>query len=219
MKTEVLKINKRNPEKSKVKKAADVLENGGIIVFPTDTVYGLAAGAFNLKAQKKIYKLKGRNFRKPLILMANDLKSLLNFVEINEDAKKLIEKFWPGPLTIVLPTTHLGKIAMGGRKDAGIRIPKDNIVSMLVKSFGFPIATTSANISGKPSSRKVSEALKYFKGKVDLILDGGECKVGKESSVIDMQKFPYVIVRKGCVPGHELLECLQKKDRLKAGQT
>jgi len=213
MKTVVLKINKNNPRNSLVKRAAGVLKAGGIIVFPTDTVYGLAAGAFDLGAQKKIYKLKGRSFRKPLVIMAHDAASLKHIVEINPDAAKLIKQFFPGPLTIVLPTTHLGKIAMGGRKDAGVRIPKDKIVSALIREFGSPIATTSANVSGKPSAKNAAQALRYFEGKAELALDGGASKFGKESTVIDMVKFPYVVLRKGCVSNKELLECLSKIDK------
>ena len=210
MKTVVLKIKKNAPQTSLIKKAADVLKKGGIIVFPTDTVYGLAAGAFNLGAQKKIYQLKGRSFRKPLVLMSNDIGSLEHFVAVNAEAKKLIKRFWPGALTIILPTTQLGKIAMGGRKDAGVRIPKDKIVSALIRTYGFPIATTSANVSGKPSAKKGSEALKYFEGKAELLLDCGQCELGLESTVIDMVKFPYVVLRKGCVTDKRLIECLEE---------
>jgi len=210
MKTIVLKINKKNPDAGKIKKAADILSKGGVIAFPTDTVYGLAAGAFNLKAQKKIYNLKGRNYRKPLVIMSDTPGSLKHIVEINPDAAKLMKDFFPGPLTVVLPTTHLGKIAMGGRKDAGVRVPQDNIVSMLIKTLGSPIATTSANISGKPSAKTGAEALKYFKDKVGLLLDCGQAKLGKESTVVDMQKFPYTIVRKGFIPDKKLIECLEK---------
>ena len=213
MKTVVLKINKNNPQRAQIKKAAEVLSKGGIIVFPTDTVYGLAAGAFDLSAQKKIYKLKGRSFRKPLILISKDIESLEHFVAVNDDARKLAKSFWPGPLTIILPTTLLGKIAMGGRKDAGVRIPGDKIVSSLLKAYGSPVATTSANISARPSAKNRREALKYFNGKVELLLDGGKSKLGKESTVIDMVKFPYVVLRKGCVSDNELLNRLSKKSK------
>ena len=210
MKTIVLKVNRNDPQSGAIKKVAKVLSRGGIIVFPTDTVYGLASGAFDLRAQKKIYKLKGRSFRKPLVLMAHDIGSLGHFVDINHEAKKLAKRFWPGPLTMILPTTQLGKIAMGGRKDAGVRIPKDKIVSALIKAYGLPIATTSANISGKPSAKKGTEALKYFDGKVELLLESGQSKLGRESTVIDMVKFPFVVLRKGCVSNKELIECLEK---------
>ena len=210
MKTTVIKVNSKSPQPRAIKKAAEVLSKGGIVIFPTDTVYGLAAGAFDLHAQKKIYKLKGRSFRKPLILMANDLNSLGHFVTIDHEAKKLAKCFWPGPLTMILKTTQLGRIVMGGRKDAGVRIPKDKIVSALIKACGFPIATTSANFSQKPSAKKGAEALKYFDGKAELLLDCGLCALGRESTVIDMVKFPYVLLRKGCVSDKEIIKCLEK---------
>lgn len=211
MKTIVLKINKKKPESDKIKKASEVLKKGGVVVLPTDTVYGLAAGAFNLDAQKKIYKLKGRNYRKPLVIMSDTLNSLRHIVELSRDSEKLMKEFFPGPLTIILPTTHLGKLAMGGRKDAGVRIPKDDIVLSLIKAFGNPIATTSANISGRPSAKNGAEALKYFEGKAELLLDCGRPKLGKESTVIDMQKFPYTVVRKGLITDKDLMESLNRK--------
>ena len=145
--------------------------------------------------------------------MAKDTGSLGHFVTLNPEAKKLARSFWPGPLTIILPTTQIGKIAMGGRKDAGVRIPKDKVVLALIKAYGFPIATTSANISASPSAKNGKEALKYFNGKAELLLDGGESKLGRESTVIDMVKFPYVVIRKGCVSDKELLKCLFIKDK------
>lgn len=205
METSIIKISNKNIEKKALISAKQILLNGGIIVFPTDTVYGLAAYAFNYEAQKKIYSLKGRNYRKPLTIMVNNIQSISIFAEVSKDAIKLMKRYWPGPLTIVLPATDFGKISMGGRTTVGIRIPNNTLVQRLLDICGFPIATTSANPSSKPSAKTGSEAIKYFKDKVDLIIDAGKCRLGLESTVIDMVRFPYVVIREGYIPKKELL--------------
>lgn len=206
MKTIILKINKSKPEAGKLKQAAEVLKNGGVIVFPTDTVYGIAASAFDAKAREKIYNLKGRSFSKPLTLMVPDLNMLGLLAELPKKAKKITDKFWPGPLTLILPATHYGSIVMGGRKDLGLRIPADTVVAGILKYSNFPLATTSANPSGKNSAKTGREATDYFDGKVDLILDAGRCAHSTESTVIDMLNFPYIVVREGALPSKKLLE-------------
>ena len=213
MKAIVLKINKKKPEKEKLKQAVHALCDGGVIVIPTDTVYGLAASAFNISAQRAIYRLKGRSYRKPLVVMAGNIKSIEPLVEISRDAQRLMKKFWPGPLTIILPTTPLGRILMGGRHDCGIRIPDDDAVLHLIRAFTYPIATTSANPSGKPSAKTGDDALKYFGSKVHMIIDCGKSHIGKESTVIDMIKFPYVVVREGALPKKKIHEHLTRSKR------
>lgn len=203
---EILKITKDKPDVKKLQNVSDVLKNGGVIAFPTDTVYGLAANAFNLEAQKKIYKLKGRNFRKPLIIMVSDVRYIKFFADIPHKASNLIKKFWPGALTIILNTTDYGKIIMGGRSNIGVRIPDDKICMSILESCGFPIATTSANPSSEKSAVTAKEVKGYFKSGVDLILDAGRCRNAKESTVLDMTHFPYTVVREGCLPSKKLLD-------------
>src|SRR3954469_19557132 len=115
METKIIKIDRKKPDPVALKQAADAITAGGVIVFPTDTVYGMAAGAFYADSQKRIYELKGRSERKPLILMSPDITSLECLVEISDRARRIMEQFWPGPLTLILPTTELGKMVMGGR--------------------------------------------------------------------------------------------------------
>jgi L-threonylcarbamoyladenylate synthase len=208
MKTLILKLDKNNPDKNKLALAAETLKAGGVAVIPTDTVYGLAAGAFKAKAQKKIFTLKGRSYRKPLILMPCDTVSIASLVEMPQQANKLAVKFWPGPLTLVLPTTALGSIVSGGRKDIGVRIPENKIVLALVKLCGFPLVTTSANPSNKPSAKSGGDAVKYFDGKVDVIIDAGDCGTGKESTVIGATHFHCNVIREGCLPSKSLLKHL-----------
>ena len=209
MKTIILKIDKDKPDIDKLKQVADVLRAGGVAVIPTDTVYGLAAGAFETKAQKKIYALKGRSFRKPLILMPRDVASFRCIAEMPGQAQKIADKFWPGPLTLVLSTTGLGKIVSGGRADIGVRIPDSKIVLALVKLCGFPLVTTSANPSMKPSAKNGAQAEKYFKGKADVIIHSGTCGTGKESTVVDVTHFHCTVIREGCLESKMLLKHIQ----------
>lgn len=208
MKTEVLKVSRKKPEKEKLARAAAVLRAGGTVVIPTDTVYGLAASAFDREAQRKIYRMKGRRFSKPLIIMPRDVDSLALVAEIQPHARNLMRQFWPGPLTLILSATALGKIVMGGRSDLGARIPDDPVVRELLEGCDFPLATTSANPSGKPSAKTAGEALKYLDGKVDLVIDAGPAPLGQESTVIDAASFHCIVLREGCLPSKKLLPYL-----------
>jgi L-threonylcarbamoyladenylate synthase len=205
MKTAVLKIDRRRPESEKVRKAVEALAAGGVVALPTDTVYGLAVNAFHREAQHRIYRLKGRSFRKPLILMPPDIASLECLVEISRPARRLMEEFWPGPLTLILPTTTLGKMVTGGRQDVGVRIPDDAVVRAILAATGFPLATTSANPSAGASAVSGRDAKRYFDGMIEMILDGGASTIGRESTVVDVTHFHGVVVREGCLPSKKLL--------------
>ncbi len=202
------KMSRKNIDSAKLRQAAEVLLQGGVIVIPTDTVYGLAASAFNAAAQKRIYRLKGRSYRKPLVVMPPDIDALEPLVEVAPRARRLMERFWPGPLTLILPTASLGKMVTGGRQDLGVRIPDDPVVLALLKLCGFPLATTSANPSSRPSATTGKEAGRYFKGAVDLVIDAGAAPLGRESTVVDMTHFHCVVIREGCLPSKQLLKYL-----------
>ncbi|HBU70339.1 MAG TPA: threonylcarbamoyl-AMP synthase [Elusimicrobia bacterium] len=206
MRTSLIKIPRSRPSAAKLKEAVSALEKGGVVIFPTDTVYGMAANAFNAAARKKIYALKGRHFTKPLILMVPNIAAASLVAEVPHKAIKIAKKFWPGPLTLIFPTSTHGKMVMGGRKDVGVRIPDDSVAGMLLKLCPFPLATTSANPSGKESAVDAKTAEKYFGGKLDLIIDSGACRHARESTVIDMVHFPYVVIREGCLPSKKLLK-------------
>lgn len=205
MKTRVIKTTKGTLKTSQLKEVAKVLENGGVVVMPTDTVYGIVANAFCFQACSEIYRLKGRHYRKPLVIMPQSLLDLEKIAHINEKTKKIVNNFWPGPLTLILNTNQLGKMLMGGRDNLGARIPKNALFKALIKHCAFPLATTSANISKKQSAKNAQEAIKYFNNKVDFIIDSGLCEIGKESTVVDVSAFPFVIVRKGCLDANKLL--------------
>ncbi len=190
-KTKILKINPEKPEESIIKEAAQIIKNGGLVIFPTDTVYGLGANALLPEAVKRIYEIKKRSSNKPIILLLarkNDVKKL--GVMISSSAKALMSKFWPGPLTLIFKTQE-GTI--------GLRMPKNKIALELIKKAGIPVATTSANISGKKSVLTASGAIRQLKGKVDLIIDAGKSKLGIESTIVDVTVSPPKILREGYI--------------------
>ena len=203
MKKSTIKISSK--DKNSHKKAAEIIKKGGVAVVPTETVYGFAADAFNIEAQRKIYKIKGRNFKKPLIAMTPDIEAVRMLVNIPEKALKIAKIFWPGQLTLIFPTTALGKMMSGGRDNLGVRIPNNEFMLKLLKEIGKPVMTTSVNASNKKSAKTFEETLE-FDGIADIIVDGGKCDFSFESTVIDMVKFPYVIIRKGCLDTNEILK-------------
>lgn len=204
MKSKVLNAKLEKKEKV-VSEVAEILKDNGIAVLPTDTVYGIMTGVFNLKGQKQIYRLKKRSDRKPLILLADNIGVLKQFVVFPEKTAKIVKDFWPGPLTLILPTTQLGKMLTGGRNDLGVRIPNCAILLEIISRYGMPIMSTSANVSGKKSAVDASGAKDFFSGKVDVIVDSGKCEFSFESTVIDMVQFPYVVIRKGSLDCKKLL--------------
>jgi L-threonylcarbamoyladenylate synthase len=139
--------------------------------------------------------------------MTPDIESVKTLVEIPGKALKIAQKFWPGQLTLIFPTTELGKIISGGRNDLGVRIPNSAFMLKLLKEIKTPLFTTSVNSSGKKSAKTYKDAL-AFDGVADVIIDGGKCRFSFESTVIDMVNFPYVIIRKGCLNTDEILKML-----------
>ena len=171
-----------------------ILKRGGIVVYPTDTAYGLAVDATNAKAVKKLYQLKGRNFKKPIhVIVFRDYCNTV--VYCSKAAKKLIEKFWPGPLTIVLPLKAKGKswkMLSGGTGTIGIRYPAHKTAGRLVEALGKPITTTSANVSGGSDSYSISQVKKQLKKVISrystniYFLDGGKLSKTKPSTVVSL---------------------------------
>ncbi|MDD5454283.1 MAG: L-threonylcarbamoyladenylate synthase [Candidatus Ratteibacteria bacterium] len=171
-KTECIKIGSEGLGKSAILKAKEVLEKGGIIALPTETVYGLVADLFSEKAIRKIYEIKGRDFSKPLSVFVPDVEKISLYVEKFPDfAYKLMKKFCPGPLTVVLKK-KIGLNVPLKTETLGFRIPDNSVPLALLKGYG-PLVSTSANISGKKDALNAEEVKSYFDGKIDLILDGG----------------------------------------------
>lgn len=207
IKTKVLLINPRKPEKKKILLAAETIKKGGLVIFPTDTVYGLGANAFLPEARKKIYRTKGRKFNKPLIFLIDEIKKIYPLInELPKETEKLIKRYWPGPLSIIFKASPLGVILTGGLKTIGLRIPDNKIVLNLIKTAVVPLATTSANLSGEKSPNTAKEAIKNLRGKVEIILAGGETKYKLESTIIDVSTTPFRIIREGYIKKSELSE-------------
>ncbi|MDR3124633.1 MAG: threonylcarbamoyl-AMP synthase [Endomicrobium sp.] len=154
-------------------KTSQIIKNGGIAIVPTDTVYGFAVDAFNVDAQKKVYKIKGRSQKKPLILMTKNLGSVKPIIQIPQKALKIAERFWPGQLTLIFSTTDLGKVISGGRTNIGVRIPNNEFMLKMLEVLNSPVFTTSVNISNKKSAKDIKETL-IFDNIVDIIVDGGK---------------------------------------------
>ncbi len=171
---------------SKLENAGKIIKNGGLVLFPTETVYGLGANGLDEKAVKKIYIAKGRKQDNPLILHISDFDMLSKIAKnISEIEYTLMKTFWPGPFTIILNRTEIvPNMVTGGLDTVGVRMPSGKIANQLISYAGVPIAAPSANISGRPSGTNILDIFDELSDKVDYIIDGGECEVGVESSVV-----------------------------------
>lgn len=184
-----------------LKKASEIIKSGGLVAFPTETVYGLGADALNADAAKKIYEAKGRPSDNPLIVHIADINDL-NVIarDIPEEAYKLAEVFWPGPLTIILNKKDIVPYSTtGGLDTVAIRLPANKVARDLIShSCGF-IAAPSANVSGKPSPTKAEHVIDDLSGKIDMIIDGGKSTLGLESTIVDLSGGDPMILRPGCI--------------------
>jgi L-threonylcarbamoyladenylate synthase len=190
MKTKFLKINPKRPEKEKIRIAARVIKRGGLVIFPTETVYGIGADALNQNASKKIFKVKGRPSDNPLMIHVSDMEMTDRIGIIPKKYRAVVKRVWPGPIAFVIEAKSLMK-----RKEIAIRMPDNKIALALIRESGTPIAAPSANISKKPSSTNAKHAKRYFDSKVDVIIDGGPTEKGIESTILDLRTF--TILRPG----------------------
>ncbi len=199
MKTKVIKISSKEPEKKIIQNATKIIKNGGLVAFPTETVYGLGANAFDAKAVGKIFKAKGRPADNPLIVHVSD-KRMLNSVvkEIPLKAIPLMKKFWPGPLTIVFrKKKQIPNVVTAGGDTVAVRMPSHSVAFALIRGAGVPIAAPSANTSTRPSPTEARHVYDDFNGKIPLILDGGKTNIGVESTVLDLTTKIPILLRKG----------------------
>jgi L-threonylcarbamoyladenylate synthase len=192
----LIKIDPQNPEKEKIKEAIAVLENGGTVVYPTDTLYGLGANIFREDAVRKVYAIKKRSLNNPISVCVSEIGDINKIAYLDRDAEKIIKKILPGPYTIILRKKEvISPILTGGGEKIGIRIPENRICRDLTQRF--PVTTTSANISGKKAPKSLEEVLEELSGLVDIILDDGISREGVPSTVVDLTVRPPRILRKG----------------------
>lgn len=201
MNTKILKINPEQPEQDLVLEAAEVLKMGGLVAFPTETVYGLGGNGLDSEACKKIYEAKGRPSDNPLILHISQISELRPIVgEIPPMGKKLMDAFWPGPLTMIFPKSDLVPMSVtGGLDTVAVRFPTHPVALAIIRAAGLPIAGPSANSSGKPSPTKASHVEFDLSGKIDVIVDGGASRWGLESTIVDVSGNIPVILRPGAI--------------------
>ena len=195
-----------------LKHLKDVVSAGGLIVFPTETVYGIGANAYNKNAAKKIYQVKGRPHDNPLIVHIDHLHQLKRLVnDISSDAQRLIQSFWPGPLTLIFKKTADVPDEITGQLDTvAIRFPSNSIAQTIIKAVETPLCAPSANISGKPSSTLFEHVIKDLYGKVDVIVDGGKSTIGLESTVLDVSTSNPTILRPGSITKAMIEDVLKK---------
>ena len=202
--------------KTKIDAGAKIIRRGGLVAVPTETVYGLAGNGLDPEAVEKIYEVKGRPAVKPLSLMVPGPEAMGKYCrDVPKAAYALAKKFWPGPLTIVLRSRALvPEIVRAGGATVGLRCPDHKKTLKLLKAAKVPFAAPSANPSGAPSPRTALEVKTYFDGKIDAIIDGGECGLGRESTIIDMSKKPYKILRQGALPAEDIADALAAEMRI-----
>ena len=188
--------------------AGKIIRSGGLVAFPTETVYGLGGDGLDPEASKKIYAAKGRPSDNPLILHISDEEELLPLVSaVPESAKGLMKAFWPGPMTLVFKKSSLVPYeTTGGLDTVAIRMPSHDAARRLIKAAGVPIAAPSANRSGRPSPTSASHVLEDMDGRIDMILDGGEVPIGLESTIIDVTGDEAVVLRPGYIGVDEIRE-------------
>lgn len=201
MKTEIIKIEKEDLLIDFFQKAADILRSGGLVAFPTETVYGLGANALDVNASAKIYQAKGRPSDNPLIIHISEVKDMEVLAkDIPEKAYRLAKVFWPGPLTIILKKKDCVPYqTTGGLDSVAIRLPANLIARRLISEAGVFVAAPSANLSGKPSPTTAQHVYNDLDGKVDMIIDGGSATLGLESTIVDLSCNTPVILRPGCI--------------------
>ena len=188
-----------------IEKGIKILQQGGVIAFPTDTVYGLGADAFNSTAVERIYEIKNRPKHRQFPLLIADVERLATMAEpIPEIAWFLARRFWPGGLTLVLSKTDSLPAYLAPGPTIAVRVPNHPVCLALIQHLGNPIIGTSANVSGQPAALTAEEVGQQLGEKIDFIINGGQCPGGKESTVVDVTHESPIILRQGIIPSYEI---------------
>ena len=195
-----------NIDYAKLKEPAEIIRSGGIVIFPTETVYGIGVNGLDEKAIKKLYEVKQRPLNKPISLLVSNMDMIKKVAkDITKLEYLLMEKFFPGPLTIILKKKDIVPDVLAANNDTvGVRMPANKIALELIEYSGVPIATPSANISGKPSGTNLKDIMKDFEGKVDYFIDGGQSEIGLPSTIVQVIDGVPHILRQGSIKEEDL---------------
>lgn len=199
--TKIISVDELNIVEDQLKEAGNIIKQGGLVAFPTETVYGIGANALDETSIRKIYEAKGRPSDNPLIMHICDESQVAEYVlNISDTAQKLMKAFWPGPLTLIFKKNNIVPSAItGGLDTVAIRMPSHPIAAAIIKYAGVPVAAPSANLSGKPSPTRGRHVIEDLKGRVDMIIDGGKSTLGLESTVLDVSSEKPCILRPGSI--------------------
>lgn len=210
METIIKKVKKGQLDRESMEMAGAILKRGGLVAFPTETVYGLGADALNEKAAEKIYAAKGRPSDNPLIVHITNLDALEKIaINIPKETKAIADAFWPGPLTMIFEKSDVVPLGTtGGLNTVAVRMPSDEVAAALIDAGGGYIAAPSANTSGRPSPTMAEHVEEDLAGRIDMILDGGSVSIGLESTILDMTVTPPMILRPGAITKEMLEECV-----------
>ncbi len=194
-----------------IEKAAELIKKGKIVIFPTETVYGIGVNGLDSNAVKKLYEIKKRPLNKPISLLVSDMEMVEQIArDITDVEYQIMKTFFPGPLTIILKKKEIvPDIVTSGSDTVGIRMPSEKIAIEIVKQAGVPIATPSANISGKPSGTNIKSIMQDFEGKVDFFIDGGESKLGIGSTIVQVINEEPKILREGSITLEQIKQVIK----------
>jgi L-threonylcarbamoyladenylate synthase len=203
---EILNIDRQRPDDSLIAEASSILRAGGIVAYPTETFYGLGADGQNEEAVKKIFLIKGRNFKNPISVIIGDTNDVRGLVEeIPALALHLMERFWPGALTIIFKASpDISHLLTSGTGKIGIRLSSHPVATALAKKLGHPITATSANLSGKDECTRADEVVEGIGDQIDAVIDGGQTPGGSGSTIIDVTTDPPAILREGVISRYKL---------------
>jgi len=195
-KTKIIKIDPVSPDERALKLAGDIIKDGGLVAFPTETVYGIGANLLDPEAVKRLRQIKKRPASKPFTVHIASIDMISGFgCEISALTRRLISEFWPGPLTIVLKM---------GDNTCGFRMPRNKIAKAIISESGVPVIMPSANLSGENPPSKAADIPEELYGEIDMIIDGGSTDIGTESTVIDLSREPYRVLRQGAISGEDI---------------
>jgi L-threonylcarbamoyladenylate synthase len=213
--TILLKVDSENPEPPKIQMAAEIIRKGGLVAFPTETVYGLGADALNAEAVLGLFEAKRRPLDNPPIVHVAEAAEVERLVQsVPPKARLLMERFWPGPLTLVFKRAEIvPKVTVAGLDTVAIRMPKHPVALALIRQSRCPIAAPSANLAGKPSPTTAQHVFEDLDGRIDAIIDGGAARIGVESTVVDLSSDPPMLLRPGGTP-FEALKAVMADIRL-----